>query len=214
MPVILLRPKNIPVKTDSRPDHCPYCGSDLFQRWGEVTKPVRDGQALNLTIFRYRCESCHRTFRSYPQGVDRSDYSQATRQLAALIWALGYSYRDVVNLFNELGINLSRSTVWREGQALATRLEGMEFQTQRGMFTIDQQYIHRISSNFGVVVAIDLGNRRYAILGTLNEHNPRSVQAWLKPLVQDTDVQILNLGTDTLDRLVKPQRLSTGPLMA
>lgn len=214
MPVILLRPKKTKVEPDGRPDRCPYCGSDLFQRWGEVTKPIRDGKPVDIKIFRYRCETCHRTFRYYPKGVDRSDYPQSTRQLAALIWALGYSYRDVVNLFNELGVNLSRSTVWREGQAFASRLEGMEFQSQRGMFTIDQQYIHRISSNFGVVVAIDLGNQRYGILGTLNEHNPRSVQAWLKPLVKDTDVQIINLGTDKLDRLVESKRLNTGPLMA
>lgn len=214
MPVILLRPKKTNSKPDGRPGCCPYCGSDLFQRWGEVTKPIRDGKTLEVKIFRYRCEACHRTFRSYPKGFDRSNYSRGTRQLAALIWALGYSYRDVVALFNELGVKLSRSTVWREGQALASRLEGMEFQSQRGMFTIDQQYIHRISSNFGVVIAVDLGNQRYAILGTLNEHNPRSIQVWLKPLVKDTDVQILNLGTDKLYRLVESNRLSTGPLVA
>jgi hypothetical protein len=214
MPLILLRPKKTKTKPNGRPSRCPYCGSDLFQRWGEVTKPIKDKQDLNVKIYRYRCDVCDRTFRDYPDGVDRSEYTRGTRQLAALIWALGYSYRDVVSLFDELGISLSRSTVWREGQALAARLDGIEFKNHRGMFTIDQKYIHRISSNFGVVVAVDLGNGRYAILGTLNEHNPRSVQAWLSPLVQDADVEVLKLGTDKLDLLLKNQYLSTGQLLA
>ncbi len=214
MPVILLRPKTINTKSDEQPNCCPYCGSDKFQPWGEVTRPVGNGQAVHVKTFRYRCEACHRTFRHVPQGDDQSNECRGTQQLAALIWALGYSYRDVVSLFTQLGVSLSRSTVWREGQALAARLDGIEFRSQSGIFTIDQKYIHRARSNFGIMVAVDLGNGRFAILGSLNGQNPRAIQAWLKSLLKDTDVHILKQGTDRLDRFVESKRLSTGPLMA
>ena len=186
----------------------------MFQRWGEVTKPVRDTDEIHVKLYRYRCDECKRTFRDYPLGIDRSDFSRSTKQLAALIWALGYSHRDVIKLFEKYGIALSRSTVWREGQALAARLDGIELNSHRKMFTIDKRYIHRISATFGVVLAVDIGDGRYAILGTLNEHDPRSIQYWLQPLVRDADIEIFQLATEKLDLLFGSEGLQTGDLLA
>ena len=111
MSVVILRRRKTKSHQPDRPTHCPYCGSDLFQRWGEVTKSIKDKDVDNISFYRYRCEMCNRTFRHYPGGIDRSYYSLGTKHLAALIWALGFSYRDIVNLFQEYEITLSRSTV-------------------------------------------------------------------------------------------------------
>jgi DNA-directed RNA polymerase subunit RPC12/RpoP len=214
MPVIILRPRKTNPHTSGRPEQCPYCGSEIFQRWGEVTKPVRDKDDLDVALYRYRCEECKRTFRDYPEGIDRSDYSLGTRQIAALIWSFGYSYRDIVGLFKEYEITLSRSVVWREGQALAAKLQGMELSHYRRVFTIDKKYIPRVSSKFGVVVAVEVGSGRYAILGTLNEHNPRTVRSWLAPLVQDAEVKVIELQTSKLDLLYGSKTVHTGQLLA
>ena len=214
MPVVLLRPRKTDPQPRGRPSECPYCGGSIFHRWGQTPKPVKDKQELGAIVYRYRCEKCERTFRDYPEGIDRSDYSRGTRQLAALIWALGLSYRDIICLFENYGISLSRSTVWREGQTLAARLGGKKLENFTQRYTIDKNYVHKVSSTFGVVVAVDVGKGQYTILGTLNEHNPHTVRSWFMPLIEDADVEIIQLGTGKLDLLYGTKTVDTGELMA
>lgn len=214
MPVILLRLTKTEYHQSERPSQCPYCGSQILQRWGQVTKPVKDPQDLTTVIYRYRCEECERTFRDYPDGVDRSDYTSGIRKLAALIWALGLSYRDIINIFDDIGIKLSRSTVWREGQELVTRLNGRKLHNHIQRFRIDKNYIHKVSSKFGVVVAVDFGVGKYTILGTLSEHNPLSVKSWLQPLIQDTNIKVMELGTGKLDLFRTSERIDTSDLLS
>ena len=109
MSVVILRPRKPKPSQPGRPTECPYCESELFQRWGEVKKSIKDKDMLDVTFYRYRCEKCNRTFRDYPGGVDRSYYSLGIKQIAALIWAFGYSYREIVDLYHKFEITLSRS---------------------------------------------------------------------------------------------------------
>jgi transposase-like protein len=212
MPVILLRPRKTHPHPSGRPTHCPYCGSSIFHRWGQTVKTVKDRLDLNAIAYRYRCEECERTFRDYPEGIDRSDFTRGTRQLAALIWAFGLSYRDIIGIFKNYGISLSRSTVWREGKKLASQLGDNKLKIHDKRFTIDKNYIHKVSSTFGIVVAIDVGSGHYTILGTLNEHNPYVVQSWLGPLVKDADIDIIQLGTSKLDLLHDSETIDTSEL--
>jgi DNA-directed RNA polymerase subunit RPC12/RpoP len=214
MPVILLRLSKTDKSTETRPKKCPYCGSQILQRWGQVTKPVKDQDDLTAVIYRYRCKKCQRTFRDYPEGMDRSDYTLGIRKLAALIWALGLSYRDIIKVFEDLGINLSRSTIWREGQELVALLDGKKLQNHIQRFRIDKNYIHRVSSKFGIVVAVDFGVGKYTILGTLNEHNPTEVISWLQPLTEDVNIKILQLGTGKLDLFQTKDYIDTGELLS
>ena len=101
---------------DTRPSACPYCGSVYLNRHGLVTKRIRDLYVSDVTVHRYRCCECSRTFRHYPHGVDRHDQSHRLRGLAALSWALGLSLRSVSHLLGALGCELSRMSVWRDVQ--------------------------------------------------------------------------------------------------
>jgi len=214
MPVILLRLTKATQPSQRRPSECPHCGSQILQRWGQVSKPVKDQDELTAVVYRYRCKNCQRTFRDYPEGLDRSDYTLGIRKLAALIWALGLSYRDIVKVFEDLGINLSRSTVWREGQDLVSQLGGRKLHNHIQRFRIDRNYIHKVSSKFGIVIAVDFGIGKYTILGTLNEHNPLSVISWLQPLIQDVNISILQLGTGKLDLMQSKERIDTSELLS
>jgi DNA-directed RNA polymerase subunit RPC12/RpoP len=214
MPVILLRLRKTSKSPDGRPRACPHCGSEILQRWGQVSKPVKDQKDLTAMVYRYRCGNCARTFRDYPDGVDRSDYTLGIRKLAALIWALGLSYRDITKVFEDLGIKLSRSTVWREGQELVSQLDGRKLHNHIQRFRIDKNYIHKVSSKFGIVVAVDFGDGKYTILGTLNEHNPQSVMTWLQPLIQDININVLQLGTGKLDLFQTKERIDTSDLLS
>ena len=101
---------------DTRPSACPHCGSVYLIRHGPVTKRISDLYIDEVTVHRYRCRGCGRTFRHYPQGVDHHDQSMRLRGLAALSWALGLSLRSVSHLLSALGCELSRMSVWRDVQ--------------------------------------------------------------------------------------------------
>jgi hypothetical protein len=159
---------------------------------------MRDDVAV---IYRYRCLDCERTFRDYPEDIDRSTHGHSIRRLAAMLWALGYSYREIVRILGKKQIKLSRSTIWREVQEISSQLSGTRVNKLQHEYRIDKTYIHKVSGKFGVVFAIDLNYDDYIILGTLNEHNPVYVTSWLRPLVQGTNIEIAQFGTDTLDRI-------------
>jgi DNA-directed RNA polymerase subunit RPC12/RpoP len=210
MAIVLLRLPDVEPKPTGRPRHCPYCGSQILQRWGRVSKSLQDTQFAETEVQRYRCSECKRTFRDYPEGVDRANQSQRIRHLAALAWALGLSTRDVVDVFKDLGVRLSRMSVWREGQSLIERLNGKGPPLNGPGFSIVRLDPKRGRGGPGVVVMIDLGHGSPLILGMLDEHNPRVVQSWLEPILEDIDVQVSLKGTDTLRQYATP----TGQLSA
>ena len=133
--------------------------------------------------------------------IDRSNHARGIRRLAALLWALGMSYREIIRMLEKNKINLSRSTIWREGQEITAQLSGKKIRQVRQEYRIDKTYIPKVSNNFGLVLAVDLGDDDYIILGTLNEHNPTYVTSWLRPLVEGTNIEIAQFGTDTLDNI-------------
>ena len=107
---------------DTRPPACRYCGSVYLHRHGAVTKPITDPYLDEVTVLRYRCVDCKRTFRHYPDGVDRHDQSLRLRGLVALVWALGLSHRSVVHMLCALGCDLSRMSSWRDVQEVGVRV--------------------------------------------------------------------------------------------
>jgi len=170
-----------------------------LQRWGRATKPIKARTGSLALIHRYRCGDCRKTFRHYPEGIDRACHTHSIRQLAGLLSVLGLSYRTVADIFKEVGFDLSPSTVWRESQALIGKINTQQMITTCDQFfTIDINYIQNVSQKFGVVLALGLGNDRYIILGTLNERNPFSVISWLQPLLGDSGIRVSNLETGTL----------------
>lgn len=204
MPVVLLQLPKTPSAPQNRPRACPYCRSQVLQRWGRVTKPIKDyaSNTDNLAvIYRYKCCTCKKTFRDYPEGIDRAGHTRSIRHLAGLLSALGMSNRAIAEIFEGFGVDLSHSTVWREGQVISEKLGNKKISNASEQFTIDKAYIHKISSKFGVVLALDFGGDQYMILGTLNERSPSSVLAWLRPHLQEAGIKAVQLGTGILDSL-------------
>ena len=98
---------------DTRPSACSYCGSVYLHRHGPVTRPIRDLHISEVTVLRYRCADCGRTFRHHPQGVDHHDQSLRLRGFAALSWALGLSLRSTSHLPIRPGAgSAGRDEVW------------------------------------------------------------------------------------------------------
>ena len=199
MPVVWLKLPDARILSDDRPQCCSYCGSSILQRWGRVSKPIRDATGMLTDIYRYRCIECERTFRHYPKGVDRANQTLRIRQIAGLTWLMGMSTRDVVETFKDVGLKVSRSTVWREGKRLAGVLDALEATNNGRRYSIDKNYVHKVSTKLGVVVALSAKNGREVVLGTLDEHNPRVVKSWMESLVDGIEIEVSVSGTDTLN---------------
>src|SRR5205823_1758933 len=116
----------------ARPRQCPRCDCEILQRWGIVSKPLRDPEWEEVQVYRYRCTRCKHTFRHYPDGVDTADQSKRLRCLAAMAWSMGLSLRGVGTIFCAFGqgLGIGRSSVWRAVQELAAQLRSRAGTTQ------------------------------------------------------------------------------------
>lgn len=75
-----------------------------------------------VTVHRYVCRACGRTFRVYPGGVDRGDVAVGIKRFAAALHLLGLSFRDVSRALGVLGVPLGKSRVQA---VVAPRLRGL-----------------------------------------------------------------------------------------
>ena len=150
---ITLKLPEVKMEPETRPQKCPYCGSSILSAWGKAFKRVRDPFLGKVVVHRYLCTRCRRSFRHYPEGVSRADQTQRMIVLAALMWGLGLSLRNVAYILRLLQIPLSMVTVWRDVQAV-----GEEIRQQprwRGkVLAVDGAGVRVRGCSRGVVIAI------------------------------------------------------------
>jgi transposase-like protein len=108
--------------TTSRPDACRYCGHWRLHSHETVHKPVRDHHVSQVTLQRYQCADCGRTFRHYPAGVTAQGQSQRTVVLAAMLYGLGLSCSAGAAFLVAIGAPIGRMSVWRDAQTAGEAL--------------------------------------------------------------------------------------------
>ena len=191
MSIITLQVPKVKSFRSDRPTQCPYCPGSIFQRWGGVGKGVRDPHLSEVWVYRYRCCGCRRTFRHYPEGVDRADQTQRLRILAAIGWSLGLSYRGLVKFLSALGINLERMSGWRDVQAQAEAVRQQQYWKKVRVLGLDGAYVRGWGKTQPVLVAVDLGNGQPVAVGYVDERNPQAVKRFLAPLMQRLGVSVV-----------------------
>jgi len=191
MSIVTLQLLDVKRKSETRPKECPYCQGETFQRWGRVRKPIKDHRQREAMVYRYRCYHCQRTFRCYPEGVDRADQTQRLRKLAALTWVLGLSLRNTCTRLAVFGVSRSHMSVWRDLQEQADlqRKRRQWFQTR--VLGVDGAYVGCQGKVQPVLVAVDLGRGEPVAIGYLDEREPRAVLRFLRPLVQRLGVSVV-----------------------
>ena len=187
---LLVRSPPVELAEIPRPDNCRYCESDILQSWGRTTKPVRDLQVHDVEVQRFRCADCKRTFRAYPQGLDRTLRSQPLRKLAICAWAMGLSLDTVVAIFKQQGIEISRSSIWRDrkrilGENQLERLPG------------NVAWMNETSSESGtswhsglLKVVIDLGSDENLVLGIESQNGSQDVYSWIVGMSLDLGLEL------------------------
>jgi hypothetical protein len=191
MSIVVLQLPDVKRKSEIRPRECRYCHGETFQRWGVVKKPVKDNRYRKVDMYRYRCCHSRRTFRHYPAGVDQADQTQRLRKLAALMWVLGLSLRGACLVLGAFGIKLSHMSVWRDIQEQAGLQHRRRQWLQSRVLGLDGAYVRCGGKTRPVLVAVDLGRCEPVAPGYVDEHDPRAVMRFLKPLVQRLGISVI-----------------------
>jgi hypothetical protein len=95
------------------------------------------------------------------------------------------SSREVAAFFEQFGVHLSHTTVWRDGQNLLAKKRDAADEQRSKRFSLDSQFLPGVSSRLGVVIAVDIGVGGPAVLGTVDEYNPNKVVSRLRALAED-----------------------------
>jgi hypothetical protein len=83
MSIVTLHLPEVKACEINRPQQCPSCKGETFQRWGGAMRKVRDPQIHEVVVNRYRCCKCRHIFRHYPVGVSSARQTQRIQALAA-----------------------------------------------------------------------------------------------------------------------------------
>ena len=118
-----VRPEEIEI-----PAVCPYkgCGGKHFRHHQEVDKPLQDRRYDSVTVQRYECLRCQRTFRVYPEGVTHAQTSQRVKGLAVMLYLQGLSYGATSLAVEALGVYMAKSSIYEAVQAAAEKVPGLE----------------------------------------------------------------------------------------
>jgi transposase-like protein len=191
MSIVTLRLPEVKYCQRERPRQCPYCGSETFQRWGGNSKQVRDPRLGEVWVYRYYCCRCRRTFRHYPEGIDRASQTQRMRALAAIGWILGMSYRGQVRYLSGFGVILGRMSIWRDVQGRAKQLENERQRKPVRVAGVDGAYVRGWGATQPVLVVVDMGTGEPVTVGYVDEKDPRAVKKFLEPLVQRLGISVI-----------------------
>lgn len=163
-----------------RPRECPYCQGETFQRWGETKRKIKDTKVRTVQVYRYKCTSCGRTFRDYPEGVGPAQQSERLKKLAVVMWSFGLSYRGMEMILSAFGVELSRMSGWRDVQAEGEEIKKKSLWKQARVMGVDGAWLN----GEGVMVAVDMGDGQVLAVGAIDEKDMAAVQRWLKALKQ------------------------------
>jgi transposase-like protein len=185
--MIVLQLPSVKRNKSDRPSQCPYCEGGTFQRWGLETRKIKDPRIKSVKIYRYKCTSCGRTFRHYPDGVNHAQQSERMKQLAVICWSMGLSYRGVEMILSAFGVSLSRMSGWRDVQVAAEQRQKEKRWKPVRVVGIDGAWLN----GQGVMVAVDMGDGQPLEIGAIDEKDAAAVLDWLRDLKQRHGIGVI-----------------------
>lgn len=181
---IVLQLPRVERKNHTRPSKCPYCKGETFQRWGVVSRQLKDTKVRRVTVLRYKCTNCKRTFRDYPAGVSPAQQSERLMKLCVIMWSLGLSHRSVMLILSVFGVPLSHMSGWRDVQTEGQRIHRKLKWKPARIVGVDGAWL----AGKGLMVAVDLGDGRLLSIAQIDEKEKTAVETWLKALKQQHNI--------------------------
>jgi transposase-like protein len=180
------------------PEKCPHeeCGSRYVRRYQVVNKKIRDTVEDEVVAWRCQCVVCKRTFRVYPEGVDRSQTSLRVRGLAVMLYLLGLSYGAVSLALEALGIYQSKTQVYEAVQEAARRVPGLRRRAVYGGIETpavgaDLTSVKCKGKWLPLGLAVDDTNGTTLTVDLLPGEDAETLREWLGPVLEATGAQLL-----------------------
>lgn len=160
-------------------------------------KRLRDLRHERVRAQRYRCLTCQRTFRVYPNGVSTAQQSNRLKALSVLLYVLGLSYQGVCDLLEALGHPLSKSTVYHNVQGAGTRAKALRQQwvkRQAGSVQamgIDFTHVKCVGQDTIVAVATSILSGAPLDFDIIDDESAETIQTWVRDLAEHLQVAVL-----------------------
>jgi len=195
----------VEVEKYKHPTECPYeCGGKEFILRQKVIKKVCDTAHEEVEARRYKCLSCQRTFRVYPQGVDHRQFSQRAIGMAVMLYLLGLSYGAVTLMLEALGLYMGKTTVYEAVQAMAERVPGMKQASllqgyRTSALGADLTSVKCKGKWLPLGITVDAITGMTLSIDKLSAEDAQTLREWLKPIIETVDARVLV--TDDADAL-------------
>lgn len=180
----------------AQPTCCPHCGGMYLRLHQLVNKPLRDTVYPQVTVYRYQCLRCQRTWRVYPQGVSGDQTSQRVQGLAVLLYLLGLSYGATSLALEALGVYMCKTSVYDAVQAAAERVPGMERGAVFGGMRTpalggDVTTVRCAGEWLPLGLSVDDTTGLVLTVDGLPGEDTESLRAWLRPIAESVGAQVL-----------------------
>lgn len=182
----------------TQPQQCTMkgCHGKYFRQRQIVRKELRDKEYQQVKVRRYECVRCGHTFRVYPQGVSRAQVSQRVKGMAVMLYILGLSYGAVEIMLGALGVNFSKTSVYRAVQAAGEAVVGMKrSQILDGYKTkaigADITYVKCRGQWLPVGVVVDSINGLVLSIDHLSREDAQVLQEWVEPIADAVGAYVL-----------------------
>ena len=187
-------PAQVKTFPDERPNACKRCGSQILTRRGAVEKSVIDLYEEKVTVVRYRRSDCGRTFRHYPDGIDRGGQTQRMRGWAALAWALGLSLHSASHILAAFDVSVSRMSARRDVQEAGRNARRKQAEGARGQVKVigaDETAVRVKGVKKVVGVVADAETGQVLGLDVQVERDADGFMEWLGDFVSDCGVEAM-----------------------
>jgi transposase-like protein len=191
----LILPVIEPERYQKQPQ-CVHCGGRQTYPRQDVVKKIVDGKYSEVVARRYHCRKCERTFRVYPQGVCKKQFSQRALGLAAMLYVMGLSYGATAAVLTALDIAISKSTVYRVVQRICQQVPGLRREGLVSGYTTpalgaDLTSIRCNGEWLTLGICVDETNGWVLSIDQLDGADTDTLQNWLQPLIEHFDAQVL-----------------------
>lgn len=183
------------------PQVCPYgCGGTHFQRHGQqgYQKALRDFRYSSVTVQRYQCVNCRRSFRVYPEGVLKgAQQSARLKGRTVLLYVLGLSYGAIEDITHSLGDGIGKTTAYNNAQAAGVEARAQQLQRrrsggQRRVVGVDATYIKVKGENVGLVeVVVDDHTSELLGLEIVTSENSAEILGVIEAVMAEVQGEVL-----------------------
>ena len=182
------------------PKRCPYpdCLGAIFKPHGVQgeAKAVRHTDHKQVISYRYKCQTCERTFRVYPAGVSHAQQSDRLKAMSVLLYVLGISYGGVADFLTAMGYRIAKTTVYENVQAAGVEARKQQQNAvkkggQRAVIGADGTFVKVSGQQVGIEVVVDDTTGELLGLDIVASEKAEEIEPLIRDVADQVEADVL-----------------------